>query len=934
VCDGTDNDCNGTIDDPSALDGTNCSTGLMGVCADGKTKCTSGTLGCQPNVAPGSQPETCNALDDDCDGTVDDVANINAECAAKLPQATQVSVWACTVGFCSVTSCSANWGDCDGSPGNGCETNLLNTVTSCGSCGNVCNATNGSPYCDLGTCKIACDPGFGNCDGNAANGCETPLTSTTNCGACGQACTNANGSTVCSLMLCVPTCSAGFGNCDGNANNGCETNTNTSTGNCGACGQTCTNPNGTTSCSGGNCVPQCAGGYASCDGNANNGCETNTNTSTGNCGACGVNCTNANGTTACVAGVCEPSCSAGTADCDGNPNNGCETNVNTNANNCGSCGTQCTNAHGTTSCVGGTCTPVCAAGYASCDGNPVNGCETNLGNSVNNCGACGAGCTNPNGSTSCVGGNCAPLCSSGWGNCDGDTDNGCETQTATSTNNCGSCGTVCSNAHGTTSCIGGACTPVCSSGWTNCDSNPNNGCETNTNSDVDNCGSCGNQCVNPQGSVSCSGGVCQVGCNPGFANCDGNAGNGCETNVQTNINNCGGCGIGCVNPNGSTSCVGGSCAPACSPGFGNCDGNANNGCETNVTNTTAHCGACGNACTNAHGTTSCNAGACVPVCAAGWGNCDGNNANGCETNLNTSTGDCGACGVTCSNTNGTTACIGAVCVPSCSAGAGNCDGNPNNGCETNLNTNTSHCGGCGMACTNPNGGVACSNGTCAPSCNAGFASCDGNPNNGCETNTTNNSLHCGACGTNCTNPMPPNATGANCQASTCEVTTCASGYVDKDLNHANGCECTTDNVANTCGSATNLGSVPINGGSNVSGNLTPNGDEDWYVITFQTGATCAYDPKLSLTTSGAPIRMQVFTNCSGGTMTCAEGSSGAAGGYVNWEFTYSLACGEAAAIDPTPANGSFITTPSVFYVRVFATQSSALCLNYTLSWTN
>jgi hypothetical protein len=55
---------------------------------------------------------------------------------------------------------------------------------------------------------------------------------------------------------------------------------------------------------------------------------------------------------------------------------------------------------------------------------------------------------------------------------------------------------------------------------------------------------------------------------------------------------------------------------------------------------------------------------------------------------------------------------------------------------------------------------------------------------------------------------------------------------------------------------------------------------------------------------------------------------------VNWEFTYAGACGDGLPIDPTPANGSFITTPSVLYVRVFATQSSSACHAYTLNWTN
>ncbi len=56
-------------------------------------------------------------------------------------------------------------------------------------------------------------------------------------------------------------------------------------------------------------------------------------------------------------------------------------------------------------------------------------------------------------------------------------------------------------------------------------------------------------------------------------------------------------------------------------------------------------GSCGT-CINPHGTTSCNNGLCNPICSQGWGNCDRNNANGCETDLTTSN-NCGTCGNIC-----------------------------------------------------------------------------------------------------------------------------------------------------------------------------------------------------------------------------------------------------------------------------------------------
>ncbi|MFO0624533.1 MAG: hypothetical protein U0325_02875 [Polyangiales bacterium] len=39
----------------------------------------------------------------------------------------------------------------------------------------------------LGRCENTCRPGFGECDGNDANGCESNLaTSTSHCGGCGR----------------------------------------------------------------------------------------------------------------------------------------------------------------------------------------------------------------------------------------------------------------------------------------------------------------------------------------------------------------------------------------------------------------------------------------------------------------------------------------------------------------------------------------------------------------------------------------------------------------------------------------------------------------------------------------------------------------------------------------------------------------------------
>jgi Putative metal-binding motif len=69
-CNGLDDDCNGTVDDEIPGTGMQCGTGLPGVCNAGTYSCKDNVTDCFPNVA--ASAEICNGLDDDCDGLVDD----------------------------------------------------------------------------------------------------------------------------------------------------------------------------------------------------------------------------------------------------------------------------------------------------------------------------------------------------------------------------------------------------------------------------------------------------------------------------------------------------------------------------------------------------------------------------------------------------------------------------------------------------------------------------------------------------------------------------------------------------------------------------------------------------------------------------------------------------------------------------------------------
>src|SRR5204863_8412172 len=175
-----------------------------------------------------------------------------------------------------------------------------------------------------------------------------------------------------------------------------------------------------------------------------------------------------------------------------------------------------------------------------------------------------------------------------------------------------------------------------------CDGNVSNGCETNLNTTVTSCGSCTNSCSYANAAATCFSGTCQIGaCNPLFANCDGNAANGCEKSLTT-LTDCGACGAPCAPANASASCASGTCTlGTCNAGFGNCDGIASNGCEVNTQTNALNCDTCGYACNGTDGTASWALGGCSVACNAGFGNCDGLVSTGCEASLNTIS-NCGA----------------------------------------------------------------------------------------------------------------------------------------------------------------------------------------------------------------------------------------------------------------------------------------------------
>lgn len=165
---------------------------------------------------------------------------------------------------------------------------------------------------------------------------------------------------------------------------------------------------------------------------------------------------------------------------------------------------------------------------------------------IKNCGACGQLCAFPFAAASCVDGTCAlGSCQSGRGDCDLQSENGCETN-LTTLSNCGVCGRVCSFTNASALCQSATCAPgACNSGFGNCNGSWDDGCETNLTT-ILNCGVCGRACAFTNASAVCQFGTCAIGtCNSGYGNCNSFSGDGCETDLQTNFLNCGSCGHTC-----------------------------------------------------------------------------------------------------------------------------------------------------------------------------------------------------------------------------------------------------------------------------------------------------------------------------------------------------------------------------------------------------
>ena len=127
---------------------------------------------------------------------------------------------------------------------------------------------------------------------------------------------------------------------------------------------------------------------------------------------------------------------------------------------------------------------VCNLGWGNC-GSSLR-CDTNVTSSASHCGFCGNACPNnfPNSTAICVASTCGIECNANFGNCDLSNINGCEIDLRTSSNNCGSCGNVCTLNQ---QCVAGNCYSIAAvDAW---DANGNGVCDLLTE-DIDLDGDC------------------------------------------------------------------------------------------------------------------------------------------------------------------------------------------------------------------------------------------------------------------------------------------------------------------------------------------------------------------------------------------------------------------------------------------------------------
>jgi hypothetical protein len=168
-CNGFDDDCDGEIDEDWAL-GDACSTGLGRCAAEGVIACDAeGAGSCNAQgVAP--RAERCDGADDDCDGETDEDFRLGEACTAGLGVCARDGLRVCddagsavcdaAPGPAGVETCNGLDDDCDG---------LVDPAPTCGAfLASRCRVWLGQA--DNGNLNVAVSDSFGDCPGESSDG--------------------------------------------------------------------------------------------------------------------------------------------------------------------------------------------------------------------------------------------------------------------------------------------------------------------------------------------------------------------------------------------------------------------------------------------------------------------------------------------------------------------------------------------------------------------------------------------------------------------------------------------------------------------------------------------------------------------------------------------------------------------------------------------